>query len=165
MIMNAYVIVLRILHIGGGVFWAGALFLVLWFILPTSRAVGPAAGPFMGHLVGAARLPQITVGVGLVTILSGALLYWHDFGSIIPSNAWMAGVAVGAVAAIILWIVGTFRFAPLNKRLGALGARAAQGEDVGAEIGRVTATRDRLVPWMSTLVVVAVGAMAVARYL
>ncbi|MEX1126124.1 MAG: hypothetical protein WD895_02020 [Acidimicrobiia bacterium] len=163
--MNAYVIVLRILHIGGGVFWAGALFVIVWFLVPTGRAVGPAAGPFMGHLMGAARFPQIASGVGLVTILSGALLYWHDFGEIIPFNAPMAGFAVGAVAAITLWIVGTFAFAPANRRLGALGARAAQGEDVGAEIGRITASRDRLIPLMTTLLLVAIGAMAISRYL
>jgi hypothetical protein len=77
----------------------------------------------------------------------------------------MAGFAVGAVAAIALWVVAMGMFGPLNRKLGELGARAVQGEDVAAEIGGVTASRDRLIPLMTTLLIIAIVAMAVARYL
>ncbi len=163
--MNAYVIILRILHIGGGIFWAGSILVLLRFLIPAGRAVGPAAGPFMGHLTGEAKFGEIAAGAGVITILSGALLYWHDFGEVFPFNAAMAGFAIGAVAAIALWVVGVFMLRPANEKLLALGARAAQGEDVGAEMGQTMAARDRLIPVMMTLVVVAILAMAISRYL
>jgi hypothetical protein len=119
----------------------------------------------MGRLTGEGKFGEIAGGAGVLTIISGALLYWHDFGEILPFNAPMTGFAIGAVAAIALWIVGMGILGPANRKLAALGARAAQGEDVGAEVAEVTASRDRLIPVMTTLVIIAILAMAVARYL
>jgi hypothetical protein len=163
--VSAYVVILRILHIGGGIFWAGTLLVLFGFLLPTARGLGPGAAPFMGKLMKEKRLPDIAGGAGAVTILSGVLLYWHDFGELVPFNAPMAGFAVGGVAAIALLIIGISSAAPANRRLAELGARAAQGEDVGAEIASTTAKRDRLIPLMTTLLVIAIVAMAIARYL
>ncbi len=163
--MNVYVIVLRILHVGAGIFWAGSILVLLRFLIPTAQAVGPAAGPFMGRLTGEAKFGEIAGAAGVITILSGTLLYWHDFGEVIPFNAAMAGFAIGGVAAIALWIVGMFQLRPANEKLAALGARAAQGENVGTEMGQTMAARDRLIPVMTILVVVAILAMAISRYL
>jgi hypothetical protein len=101
----------------------------------------------------------------VVTVVSGTLLYWHDFGDIVPFNAPMAGFAVGGLAAIVLLVVGLGFATPANRRLAELGARAAQGVDVAAEIGHATASRDRLIPLMTGFLVVAMMAMAIARYL
>jgi uncharacterized membrane protein len=163
--MNVYVIVLRILHIGAGIFWAGCLLVLFRFLIPTARGVGPAAGPFMGRLTGEEKFGQIAGAAGVITILSGALLYWHDFGAVFPFNAPMTGFAIGAVAAITLWVVGTTMFRPANEKLGELGARAAQGEDVGAEMGQAAAKRDRLIPVLTTLLIIAILSMAISRYL
>ena len=55
--MNATMVVLRILHIFGGVFWAGSVFMATGFLLPAVRATGPAVGgPFMRQLMGVQRL-------------------------------------------------------------------------------------------------------------
>ncbi len=163
--MTVYVIVLRILHVGAGIFWAGSILVLLRFLIPTARAVGPAAGPFMSRLTGEAKFGEIAGAAGVFTILSGTLLYWHDYGEVIPFNAAMTGFAVGGVAAIALWIVGMFMLRPANEKLAALGARAAQGEDVGAEMAQTMAVRDRLIPVMTILVVVAILTMAISRYL
>ena len=163
--MHVYVIILRILHIGGGIFWAGTLLVMFGFLLPTARSLGPVAAPFMGRLMGEKRLPAIAGGAGVITVVSGALLYWHDFGDIVPFNAPMAGFAVGGLAAIVLLVVGLGFATPANRRLAELGAHAAQGEDVAAEIGQATASRDRLIPLMTGFLVVAMMAMAIARYL
>jgi hypothetical protein len=77
----------------------------------------------------------------------------------------MAGFAVGGLAALTLWLIGILGFLPANRRLAALAARAAEGDDVGQEMAAATATRDRLVPWMVGLMSIAVLAMAVSRYL
>ena len=122
--MHAYVIILRILHIGGGIFWAGTLLVMFGFLLPTTRSLGPVAAPFMGRLMGEERLPDIAAGAGVITILSGVLLYWHDFGEIVPFNASMAGFAVGGVAAIALLVIGISMATPLNRRLAGSPPRA-----------------------------------------
>lgn len=163
--MDLYVIVLRILHVGGGTFWAGAVILTTRFLLPNARAIGPSAGPFLGRLMGEQGLGRAAGGAAIITILSGALLYWHDFGTVVPPNPMAIGLAIGALAAIALWLIGIGRFLPANRRLAELGARAAQGEEVGAELAAAARRRDGAAPWMLTLALVAVLAMAVARYL
>jgi hypothetical protein len=163
--MDIYVIVLRILHIAGGVFWAGAVLVTLRFVLPNARQIGPAGGAFVGRLMGEQGLSRASAGAAVITILSGVLLYWHDFGEIVPFNASMAGFAVGGLAALTLWLIGILGFLPANRRLAALAARAAAGDDVGPEMAAATAGRDRLVPWMVGLMSIAVLAMAVSRYL
>jgi hypothetical protein len=46
--MNQAIMVgLRFVHIVSGVFWAGAVFLMVGFIFPAVRASGPQAGRFM----------------------------------------------------------------------------------------------------------------------
>ena len=163
--MDVYVIILRIVHIGAGVFWAGAVLVVLRFVLPNARNIGPPGGAFVGRLMGEQGLSRASAGAAVLTILSGLLLYWHDFGEIVPFNASMAGFAVGGLSALILWIIGLTAFLPANRRLAALAARAAEGDDVGQEMVAATAARDRLVPWMVGLMTIAVLAMAVSRYL
>ena len=41
--MDVYAIILRILHIGSGVFWAGSAFFVFGMIEPTASALAPTA--------------------------------------------------------------------------------------------------------------------------
>lgn len=52
--MNFYLIVPRLIHIGSGVFWAGAAVMIAAFLEPTVRAAGPEGGRFMQRLAAAA---------------------------------------------------------------------------------------------------------------
>ncbi len=56
---SIYLIVFRVLHVLFAIAWGGAVFLMVFFLQPTAKAIGPAAGPFMRELLGtrtAARL-------------------------------------------------------------------------------------------------------------
>ena len=69
--MNVTMIVLRIIHIGAGVFWAGAVFVNEGFLLPTMKATGPGGAPFMRHLMGVKKYPVRIATSGVLVILSG----------------------------------------------------------------------------------------------
>ena len=58
MISAGVVVVLRLFHIGAGVFWVGGVLMFARFIFPAVQAVGPAAGPLMDQLTRVRQLPR-----------------------------------------------------------------------------------------------------------
>jgi uncharacterized membrane protein len=163
--MELYVIVLRLLHVIGGIFWAGAGLYSSWFLQPAARELGQSGAAFMRHLMGETRLGAAMGLSAVAAVVSGVLLYWHDFGAIVPFNASMGGFALGGAAAIAAWVISVTVMLPSGQRMQQLGARAAQGEDVGAEMTSVTTRMGRFGQIAMWLMVVAVVCMAVARYL
>ena len=43
----------RAAHRSVAIAWGGSIFLLVFFLQPSAKAVGPAAGPFMRELLGA----------------------------------------------------------------------------------------------------------------
>ncbi|MGH8914962.1 MAG: hypothetical protein ACRDZM_10660 [Acidimicrobiia bacterium] len=164
MYMDVYVIVLRLLHILGGVFWAGALFSIVSFVQPTAKRAGMPGGQFVGRLMGEGRFGQAMGGAAIITILSGGLLFARTFGGSAPVSGPMIGFSIGAVAAVVAWLLGFIVLFPAARRMGPLSARIEQGEDVGAEMGRLVATQTRWTQVTAWLVLIAVLTMATARY-
>jgi uncharacterized membrane protein len=165
MTMDVYVIVLRLLHVIGGLFWAGSGFYLAWFVQPAARVTGDAGGVVMRHLMGESRAPA-AIGVAAVsTVVSGVLLYWYDFGAVVPFNRSMGAFAVGGVAAIVVWVLGVTVMLPGGRRMERLGARAGTGEEVGAEMAETSSRMARVSQISTWLLVLAVISMAVARYL
>ena len=78
-VVSSFLIVFRIVHILGGVLWVGSAFLVAMFIEPTVAAIGPAAGPFMTHMIERLKISIVITALGGLTVLGGLVLYWHDF--------------------------------------------------------------------------------------
>lgn len=171
--MDAYVIVLRILHIVAGVFWVGSAALVTFFLEPAAQTLGPAAGPFMGELSAKRKLPIAISVAGIVNVLAGLLLYWEASNGLDPD--WITsgpglGFTVGGIAAIVGLTVGVGFIRPRFARLGAIGAevQASGGQpsqSQAAEVQRLNHVLKRLGLSVMTLLVFAVVAMAVARYL
>ena len=165
-------ITLRIIHIVTGVFWAGALFFFVSFLLPTFKAVGPDAGKVFGELRRRGlfnKLPAIAV----VTILSGLWMYSIRMQG---SSAWAAGregmtLGIGAVSAIIAFLLGTFVMRPATLKAADLAAEAGPmpaGADKEAKMATVNALRARsgmAARTVATLLLVTVVCMAIARYL
>ena len=164
-VMDPYVISLRLIHVIGGIFWAGAGLYASWFVQPAARALGQNGAAFMRHLMGETRLGAAMGLSAVAAIVSGVLLYWHDFGAVVPFNPSMGGFALGGAAAIAAWLISVMVMLPSGQRMQQLGARAAQGEDVGAEMTSITKRMGRFGQVATWLMVVAVVCMAVARYL
>ncbi len=114
------IILLRIVHIVSGVFWVGSALFVARFLLPSLRAVGPAAGPVMQQLNQTRKLPVYLMGAMLLTILSGITLIMHD--SSVSQGAFMSSstgrvFGVGGLLALIAGIVGLSVNMPAARRM------------------------------------------------
>lgn len=166
------VLVLRLVHILSGVFWVGGILIFARFVFPAARALGPAAGPFMDQVVRVRKLPYALISAGSLTVLSGFALYWHD--SLGFRSEWVRTptamvFGTGAVLAIVALAIGLIVNAPAARRLSGLAEEIqAQGgapkPEQQAEIQRLQKRIGVVMPVVTTLVVLATAAMAVARY-
>jgi hypothetical protein len=80
--MNYLVIVLRLIHIGAGVFWVGSSIVFGAFIGPGIAATAEAGQKFMVHLVTKARIDRAILVSAILTVLAGSALYTIDAGGI-----------------------------------------------------------------------------------
>lgn len=169
---TVYVIVLRLLHILGGVFWVGAAWMIPGFLYPTANAAGPEGTKFLQRLF-QSRLPAlISAGAGL-NILAGLLLYWRDSGHLrvdwITTRAGLA-FTTGGVASIVAFVIGFAVTKPAADRMGALGkeiqaaGKPPTPEQVAELQGLGKRTADAAT-WVAVLLAIALVAMAIARYL
>lgn len=165
-------ITLRIIHIVTGVFWAGAVFFLVSYILPAFKAVGPDAGKVFAELRRRGMFNKLPI-IALVTILSGLWMYSIRMQG---SSSWAAGregmtLGIGAAAAILAFLLGTFVMRPNTLNAADLAAEAAPmpaGPEKDAKMAQVQAMRARsggAARAVATLLLVAVVAMAIARYL
>lgn len=173
--VSAYMVAFRIVHILAGVAWVGSVFLFVVYLQPSAAAIGPAAAPFLGELLGRRRLVDGIVGMATVTVAGGIFLYWRDwhaygsFGNWIGS-AFGAVLTVGAVASIAALAIGVSVTRPNVLRLMALGRQAAESggppsPEVAAEMGAIQARLKLFARLSLGLLAIAVLAMATARYL
>lgn len=162
----------RLLHIGSGVFWVGAILVFLRFLFPTAKALGPAAGPFMDHMMRVLKLPQAMMGAGVVNVLSGLGLFWHvtlGFQSDMMKVPAIMVLGTGGLLAIVALIIGITVNRPTADKIGALGARIhSQGSpptaEQKAEMERLQARIGSALHAVAGLLVLTVAAMALARY-
>jgi hypothetical protein len=175
--VSAYIIVFRIVHIVSAIAWGGSVLLFVTQIQPTAAATAPASGPFMRELLGTRRLVDRILGLATSTIVGGLFLYWHDyhayggFGNFV-SSAVGAGFTIGAVSAIVAYLIGIVGTRPGANRLLALMdsiGRAAQSgspppPETVAELQRTQATLRLLARLNLVFIGIAALAMSTARY-
>jgi len=169
--MDYYVLVLRVLHIVAGVFWAGAGWAVAGIFTPAIQATGPAGQQVMGYAVGQRRLSTIFSLAATVNTLTGLLLYWRASVGLNPN--WIRTgpgltLTMGGLAGLTAFLIGFLVNRPLSNRLGAVGRRlaAAQGPpDQGliTEAGQLQARLESAGVWTSILLAVSVILMAGAE--
>lgn len=170
--MDLYLLILRIVHIFGGVFWVGATAINLVFLIPAVRDSGAEGMKFMQTLMGHHRFPVAIATSAWLTILAGFLLYWRDSAGLQLSwitSAVGLGFTVGALAALGGFLLGGFMLGPTARKLGMLSAELqAQGApptgEQQAEMGRLAARMDSLGRLEMILLVIALMSMATARY-
>lgn len=171
---SAYLVVFRILHVMGGIAWGGAIFLLVFFLQPSAKAIGPAAGPFMMELLGRRKLTTVVLWIAGATIAGGAFLYWHDaqtFGGLgdFLDTSFGLVLTAGSLSAIAAFLLGLLVTRPVLQRTLALGAqiRAAGDPPPGeliAELQAVQARGRALAKTNFALVAIAAFAMSTARY-
>jgi uncharacterized membrane protein len=171
---SAYMIVFRLIHILAGVVWVGGLFLLVAYIQPGARSLGPAGGPFVQELMARRKLPIFLLSAGGLTIGAGLFLYWRDWQSVGSLGDWVttrygAVLTIGAIAAVAGFLVGLLGVKPTMDRMLPLAAQIASGggppsPEQAAEVQALQLRARRLAMVVLGLLVVAVLAMATARY-
>ncbi|MGD8895704.1 MAG: hypothetical protein PVJ73_06695 [Acidobacteriota bacterium] len=170
--MDPVLIFLRVVHVAGGVFWAGAILFVVHFLEPAVRDAGPDGAKVMQALRKHHYLEVVPM-VAALTLLSGFGLYWLDFGRGHPGpGASVAELtyALGGITALVAFLVGVSLLRPSALRIGALGAELAQAPaekqvPLQEEIGRLRVRMRKSGRWVVRLLGITIITMAVGRYL
>jgi uncharacterized membrane protein len=169
----APLLVTRVVHIVASAIWVGGAILVAAFVLPATRAAGPAGAAVLRELTAVRRLPEVLLGLAVLTLASGAYLLWVASAGLQP--AWFHsgpgwGYTLGAAVALLAFLIGLLINIPTARRLGKLmsevkasGAAptAAQAEMLQRRVRRLL----RGTRTVAMLVVVSSAFMALARYL
>jgi hypothetical protein len=169
-----YVIVFRVVHIVAAVAWGGSVFLFVVYLQPTAGAIGPAAAPFVGELLGRRRLVDAILWIAAFAIAGGLFLYWHDMQNAGGLGDWVGSrlglvLTIGAVAAIAAFLIGLFGTKPRLDRVLAMNREAAKAggppaPEQAAEIGRLQGQLRVLARSSLALIGVSALAMSTARY-
>jgi hypothetical protein len=170
--VDIWTLVLRLLHVGLGVFWAGAMLFATFFLMPSLAEAGPDGAKVMAGLQ-RRRLLDVLPVVALITIATG---FWMYFRIAAQSPEWArssTGMAlgIGGASAVLALLLGLTIMRPAQNRVGQLAARMAslpEGPDraaVGLELSPLRRRIAGTSKVIAGLLIVSVITMAVARYL
>jgi uncharacterized membrane protein len=165
------VMVLRLFHIVGGLFWAGAVLVSAAFLLPAMGDV-PEGGRFMQRVMVDRRMSAWLTAAAVSTMLTGLWMYGRF--AVYGGGAWMQSrggmmLTLGGLLGVTAGITGGAVVGPTGKRLGEVGARlqAAGGPPAAADLAEARRLQARLTTTTRVVAVLLLGtaaAMAVARY-
>ncbi|MHB1312917.1 MAG: hypothetical protein ACYC3L_12950 [Gemmatimonadaceae bacterium] len=170
--MHAELLLLRLIHILGGVFWLGSGVFTTLFLAPALATPGVNAGRVFAALQ-QRRLFTVVPLVAVLTIASGLRLIWIDSGGLdaryfaSATGATLGGSGAAAMVAFFLSLAIARPSAARAGRLEASLATAPEASRAGLA-SEITALRRRGVVAgnIAMLLLIAGGAgMAVARYL
>lgn len=164
-------IVLRAVHVVAGAFWVGAALMLVAFVAPTVRALGPDGGRFMQRLLAHSRFPEAMGMASAATTLAGLALLWPASGGL--QGAWLrsapgAALALAALVGLAAFAVGLAVNKPAAAGLARLGAEIGGGAPSTEQAARLATLQRRLRLgglWGAALLVLSTLGMGVARYL
>lgn len=169
---NLLMVVLRLIHIICGAFWVGGALTVAFFVLPAQRAIGQPGMLFVRQLMMGQKFRTFMIGAAVLTILSGLTMYIRYA---MAGGGWMQSdtgmiLGVGAVAAIIAAGIGTGYTGKIGQKMlelgGAIQASGGPPSDTQkAEMGALQGKMQSAFRIVAILLLIAVAAMASARYL
>jgi uncharacterized membrane protein len=164
-------LVLRLLHVFGGALWVGMFAFMTFFLMPAFGEAGPEGGKLMAALA-RRRIPVIMPVIALITLVSGFWLFGRlsggQFSALLATPVGKA-FFLGGLAALIAFGGGMILGRPIMMRSAKLGeslqtASADQRATIMAEMGQLRARGAVLNRVVMGLLLFALGAMAVARY-
>ena len=164
-------IVLRIIHVLGGIVWVGIGIFMVFFFAPALQSIGPAAGPIMGALQKRKFMTILPI-IAILTILSGLRLMMiasSNFGAGYFQSPMGKTFAGAGVAAILAFVIGIVVNRPTMLKMGTLQQSMTSDpvskDKIAAEIRKLQ-QRMAVVGFLVTalLLIAAIG-MAIARYM
>lgn len=171
--MNAEMIVLRLVHVLGGMLWIGVGLYNTFILLPAMVEAGPAVANAVTTGLQKRKVFTLLPAIAGLTILSGIRLMQITSGGFSPeyfASTMGRTFAGGGLAAILALVLGVVIVRPAMMKAGTLAAsRAAAPENARAAIdAQIVAARSAGATWsmvVSLLMLAAAIAMAIARYL
>jgi hypothetical protein len=167
--VDQLLIALRIVHEVFGVFWVGTAFFVTLFLEPRLRGLGPAIQGAVMRALMPVLSPAMLIAA-MLTIGAGtamAILLRRFMLSAFFSSGWGWAMLIGFVTAMCAFTIGLALITPTGLRMDKLGrgmaGRAPKPEEL-REMEGLSRKLSTLSRADMVLVLVAVGAMAVSRY-
>lgn len=167
--MTYFIWLLRIIHIGAGVFWVGGALFTAFFLGPTVGATGEAGQKVMAHLVGKLKISARLSAAAGSTVLAGAILYWIDSAGF--TSAWMksgagTGFSIGGFFGLVGFVLGMM----VGVKVKAMGTLAAQMQgkptpEQQAQMGALQKQQKMYSTYSTYALIISVIFMAIARYL
>lgn len=165
-------IVLRFLHVVSGALWVGMFAFMTFFLMPAFGEVGPEGAKVMAAMA-KRRIPVIMPVIALITLVSGFWLFQRLSGG--QAGALMAtpvgkAFGIGGLAALLAFLVGVILGRPLMMRSMKLSERMttaspADRSSITAEMQKLKVRSASLNRVVMALLLLALSAMSVARYL
>ena len=165
-------LVLRFTRVFFAALWVGMMAFQVFFLMPALGETGPEGGKVMAALA-RRRIPVFMPVIALITLVSGMWLFQRLSGGQ-PSALFATPVgkafALGGLAALLAFLVGMILGRPLMMRSAKLAeslvtASPEQRAGITAEMQRLRARGASLNRVVMALLLFALTAMAVARYL
>jgi len=164
-------IVLRFLHVVSGAVWVGMFAFMTFFLMPAFGEVGPDGAKLQAALI-RRRIPVIMPVIALTTLVSGFWLFQRLSGG--AAGAFLktpVGLAfgLGGLSALLAFVVGIGLGRPVMLRSAKLGeslptASPADRQAITAEMQRLRARGAAVNRVVMALLLIALAAMAIARY-
>lgn len=164
------ILLLRLIHIGAGAFWVGAVFTFFLFVQPAAIAVGPEATKFTYQLIHHRRLPAVILAAAAITVLAGIWLLVITSNGLDPNRLFdesRLGYTVGGVVAILTFALGGLYVFPrtriVERTLGGVLSEGRPPTPDEQQLLARTARESRQAGWVVIVgLTVAVVAMATA---
>lgn len=166
--MTYLIWLLRIIHIGAGIFWVGGSLIMTFFVAPSIGAIGESGQKFVGHLMNNLKFSSRMAAASGSSILAGFILFWLDARA---GEAWLrsdfaTGLSIGAGFALIGFVAGML-FGRTTRAMVQLGAQM-QGKPAPDQIAQMQKIQKQQAMYsiVSTVtLILAVVFMAIARYM
>jgi uncharacterized membrane protein len=165
--------VLRVVHIVGGVFWAGSSFVMAGFIEPTVHAAGDDGRRFMQQFSARSRFSPAVAAAAGATVLSGLWLMWifyTQLGEVFFQTSRGLSLTLGMLFSLVAFVLGMVMINRPLRQLAKMGAAAAGSgapptPEQGAQMGKLAGTARLGGRLVAVLLLFAVAFMAAGRYL
>jgi uncharacterized membrane protein len=169
--MTPEFLILRAIHIYGGILWTGTNLFTAFFLLPAMGMAGPAGAPVMGGLV-KTRLFTIIPIVAVATMAAGLRMLWivsTGFSATYMASRSGITYSIGASGAILAFLIFMSVNHPAIGQMTKLGQQMAQAPEaeraaIGAKMGVIRARAGKAGLVTAGLMSITALAMAVARY-
>jgi hypothetical protein len=166
------VLLLRLIHIGAGAFWVGAVYTFFLYVQPTGTALGPDGSKFMYHLIHNVRLPLVILSAAITTVVAGLWLLFMTSNGLDPErlfNVSRLGYTIGGIAAILTLGVGGLYVFPRTRIVertlgGVIGEARPPTPDEQQTLSRASRESRRAGWFVLVGLAIATLTMATARY-